>query len=68
MQHDFMIKSIRLCNINSILCPGYRETQVIYQQVAAWMVKMESNLMNNATLPDELNGRCLLFVQVRRVQ
>ncbi|KAI0213688.1 WASH complex subunit 4 [Lamellibrachia satsuma] len=45
-----------LQNRNHVLM---RETQVIYQQVAAWMVKMESNLMNNATLPDELNGRCL---------
>lgn len=38
--------------------------QALSTQVAAWMVRMESNLSRGNTLMEDLNNRCMLFLQV----
>ncbi|CAH1784090.1 unnamed protein product, partial [Owenia fusiformis] len=40
-----------------------RDAQIMYLQVSAWMVKMESNLSKASTLIEDLNNRCTLFIQ-----
>ena len=42
----------------------YREAQNMHITVCAWMVKMESNLSRGGTLIEDLNHRCVLFIQV----
>jgi hypothetical protein len=41
--------------------------QTYSSQVAAWMVRMESNLARGNTLMEDLNNRCTLFIQVSSV-
>lgn len=40
-----------------------RDMQALSTQVAAWMVRMESNLSRGNTLMEDLNNRCMLFLQ-----
>ncbi|XP_041350230.1 WASH complex subunit 4-like isoform X3 [Gigantopelta aegis] len=40
-----------------------RDVQTYSAQVTAWMVRMESNLSRGSTLMEDLNNRCLLFIQ-----
>nr|KAG5706407.1 hypothetical protein BaRGS_033168 [Batillaria attramentaria] len=40
-----------------------REMQSYTTQVSAWMVRMESNLARGNTLMEDLNNRCVLFIQ-----
>jgi len=40
-----------------------RDAQMYYIQVCTWMVQMESSLSRGKTLLDDLNNRCVLFIQ-----
>ncbi|CAG5126289.1 unnamed protein product, partial [Candidula unifasciata] len=40
-----------------------RDVQVYSATVAAWMVRMESNMERGTTLMEDLSARCILFIQ-----